>query len=166
MKNLKIILIVAILTALLGHGTYAAGQTMMSVQVKKGQLRSGPSFLGKIVAVVYYGERVTVNTEKGAWYQVSIPRGGASGWIHKSALTRKRIVLKSGASNVQAAADSDELALAGKGFNKQVEGEFRSKNPHMDFTWVDKMEAMEVSQEEIQWFLEEGELPHQGGAHE
>jgi hypothetical protein len=75
-------------------------------------------------------------------------------------------VLKSGASNVQAAADSDELALAGKGFNKQVEGAFRSKNPHMDFTWVDKMEAMEVSQEEIQRFLEDGELLKQGGAHE
>ena len=166
MKNLKIVLVAVILACLSGFGTYAAGQTVMSVQVKKGQLRAGPSFLGKIVTVVYYGERVAVNAEKGAWYQVTAPGSGTKGWIHASALTRKRIELKAGASNVSAAADSDELALAGKGFNKQVEGEFRSKNPHVDFTWVDKMEAMEVSQNEIQAFLEEGELLNQGGAHE
>jgi len=166
MKNLKIFLVAVILACLSGFGADAAGQSVMSVQVKKGQLRAIPSFLGKIVTVVYYGERVAVNAEKGGWYQVAVPGSKTTGWIHASALTRKRIEIKAGASNVSAAADSDELALAGKGFNKQVEGEFRSKNPHVDFTWVDKMEAMEVSQNEIQAFLEEGELLNQGGAHE
>ncbi|MBU0988485.1 MAG: SH3 domain-containing protein [Proteobacteria bacterium] len=141
----------------------AAEQQLMSVQVKEGQVRSAPSFLGKIVFSVAYGNRVAVFGEKGAWSLIGMPGRDVKGWIHASALTRKKIVLKAGAADVSQAASSDEIALAGKGFNAQVENEFRAKNPNIDFTWIDRMEAVRISPEEMQRFLKEGGLAPEGG---
>jgi hypothetical protein len=88
------------------------------------------------------------------------------GWMHASALTEKKIVLKPGAEDVQQAASSDELTLAGKGFNEQVEKSFKTKNPNVDFSGVDRMEKVVISQKEIQQFLQTGKLVPKGGAHE
>jgi hypothetical protein len=149
------------LTALM---VFAVEQNMMSVQVKKSQLRATPSFLGKIVAAVSYGNHLEVRSQKGAWYRISLPGTEIQGWMHASALTRKRIVLKAGASDVTQTATMDEIALAGKGFNKEVEGEFRAQNPNLDFTWIDRMEKIVVSQNQIQQFLNDGDLAPQGGS--
>ena len=135
----------------------------MSVQVKTGQLRLTPSFLGKIVARLYYGDRIYVIEEKGSWLRVGLSAGAAEGWIHESALTPKKIVLQAGAKDIETAASSDELALAGKGFNQQVESEFRAKNPNLDFTWIDKMEAFVVAENEMKQFLKKGGLSPEGG---
>jgi hypothetical protein len=142
----------------------ALGQQMMSVQVKSGEVRSAPSFLGAIAAKVSYGDRLFVREEKDGWFRVSVPGRNTEGWIHASALTSKIVVLRAGASDVKQAATSDELALAGKGFNKQVEKEFRSKNPRLDFTVIDKMETISIGQSEIQNFLKAGELSPKGGS--
>lgn len=149
-----------------GTVALAAEPVSMSVQVKEGQIRSAPSFLGKIVGRAAYGERVSVTGEKGAWLQIRVPGKAAQGWMHASALTRKKIVLKAGAADVRQATSSDEIALAGKGFNEQVEGEFRAKNPNIDFAWVDRMEQVNISQAEIQRFLEAGKVVPEGGSHE
>ncbi|MBU0678161.1 MAG: SH3 domain-containing protein [Verrucomicrobia bacterium] len=136
----------------------------MSVQVQKGQLRATPAFLGRIEANLQYGDLVTVlETEKG-WVHVETS-GGAKGWIHESALTRKKIELKSGQADVETKASSEELALAGKGFNSDVEAEFKTKNADMDFTWIDRMLEFSVSAEEMVAFLREGGVePAKGGA--
>lgn len=143
---------------------YAFGQQMMSVQVKSGDVRSAPSFLGAILAKVSYGDRLFVHEEKEAWVKVSVPGKKAEGWIHSSALTSKIVMLQAGASDVKQAASSSEIALAGKGFNKQVEKEFRDKNPSLDFIAIDKMEKISVSQSDIQDFLKAGELSPKGGS--
>ncbi|MEZ4524886.1 MAG: SH3 domain-containing protein [Desulfobacterales bacterium] len=135
---------------------------MMSVRVKTGQLRSAPSFLGKIVQNLPYGTQVRGIGENQGWYHVSAP-DGSRGWMHSSALTEKHIVLKPGADNVGQYASGEELALAGKGFSKQVEDEFRARNPHMDFSWIDRMETYRVSQREMEQFLRQGELHPEGG---
>jgi hypothetical protein len=88
-----------------------------------------------------------------------------TGWVHKSALTRKRIKLQAGRQDVQVAASSDELALAGKGFNSDVEAEFKTKHRDVDFTWIDRMGEIVISEQEIQAFIKQGELqPAEGGA--
>lgn len=136
----------------------------MSVQVQTGQIRATPSFLGTIVAPVAYGDRVDVVGEQGDWMKVSTAQG-KEGWIHNSALTKKRIVLQAGAKDVSGAASSDELALAGKGFNSEVEGEFKAANKDIDFTWVDRMATWKVDIKEMQRFLKEGAVtPAEGGA--
>ena len=143
---------------------FAVGAATMSVQVKNGQIRATPSFLGKVVAPLSYGDKVQILETKNEWMNVTGP-GGQSGWVHSSALTKKKIVMTSGSEDVQTGASGDELALASKGFNSDVEADFKSKNQNVDFTWVNRMEKYKVSPEEMQEFLKEGQVkPSEGGA--
>lgn len=129
----------------------------MSVQVQSGQVRATPSFLGQVVATVKYGDRLDVVEQQNGWTKVRTP-AGKEGWMHDSALTRKRVVMKAGAEDVQASASGEELALAGKGFNSDVEAEFKNQNKDIDFTWVDRMLKYKVTPEEMRAFLKEGEV--------
>ncbi|MHB8772809.1 MAG: SH3 domain-containing protein [Syntrophales bacterium] len=142
---------------------FAAPQTTMSVQVKEGQVRSSASFLGPIVARLAYGERVEIVQDRGSWLKVAL-RSGLQGWMHASALTAKKIVLKAGTGDVQTSATSGEIALAGKGFSEEVEREYKQRNRALDYAWVDRMERFQVSPEQMQAFLKEGNVvPAEGG---
>ena len=163
MPKFKSILITSLLIALTGLAVFAVEQKMMSIQVKNGDVRSSPSFMGKIVDQLKYGDQVAVQNVKGSWYFIDRPEGSTDGWMHSSALSVKKIVLNPGASDAEQAASSDEITLAGKGFNQQVENDFKSKNPQVDFAWINKMEKMTVSQNQIQAFIKEGQLSPKGG---
>ncbi len=132
----------------------------MSVTVKEAQVRGTPSHLGAIVGVLQYGARVNVLAEQGGWMRVALPAGG-EGWLHSSALTEKRIVLQSGGA-VQQSASSGEVALAGKGFNKELEDRYRTEK-NIDYSWVDRMEQIAVTPEQVAGFLRDGGLQLQGG---
>jgi SH3-like domain-containing protein len=148
---------------LLAATALAAGPVEMSVQVKSGQVLETPSFLGKVVARLNYGDRIQVLEQQGDWSKVTAP-DGQTGWIHSSALTKKKIAMKAGSQNAQTAASGDDLALAGKGFNSDVEADFKAKNRNVDFTWVDKMEKIKVPPESMQQFLKDGGIqPVEGG---
>lgn len=151
----------AFLLALAAAGS--AGK-MMSVQVRKGEVRATPNFLGKIVGTLGYGDRVEVLETRQEWMRVGPAGRSAGGWMHSSALSAKRIVLSAGAKDVQAAASGGELALAGKGFNSDVEAEFKARNRNLDFSAIDRMQAAEVPQDKIVLFLREGGLAAGGGA--
>jgi len=161
MNRCKNALAVAMVISL--AATVAAAVNLMSIQIKKGQLRTTPSFLGKIVAELNYAEQVAVLEKTEAWIKVRSSAKNAEGWLHSSALTSKKIILKPGAADVAQAASSSELALAGKGFNEQVEGEFKTKNPQLDYAWINQMEQMVVSQNQIEQFLIDGKLSPKGG---
>jgi SH3-like domain-containing protein len=130
----------------------------MSVQIKSAQVRATPSFLGRVLAEVAYAQQVVVQEDRGDWMHVSVPGKGVEGWLHGSALSAKRIVLKAGAEDVQQAAGGGEIALAGKGFNEQVEKEYRARNAEVDFTWVDRMETKKPDTARIKHFAEQGNL--------
>jgi uncharacterized protein YgiM (DUF1202 family) len=134
----------------------------MSVQVQDGKLRSDPTFLGKIIGAVAYGDVVTVIRQQDPWFFVSTKTGQSSGWIHSSALTEKEIVLRAGDANVQKTASQREIALAGKGFNPEVEKEFKTRNPNLNYELIDRMERIVVSDEEIRQFMKEGKLSPEG----
>ncbi len=153
---------VPLLLCVLAAVTAWAATQMMSVQVREGQLRERPSFLGRIVTDVEYGDRMTVLSSQGGWTKVRND-DGKSGWIHTSALTEKKVVMKAGDINAETAASGEELALAGKGFNDEVEAEFKSSNPDVDYKWVDKMENMVVSIDQSMDFLEDGGVEPKGG---
>ena len=163
MPKFKSVLIILLFITLTALAVFAVEQKMMSIQVKNGDVRSSPSFLGKIVAQLKYGDQVAVQNVKGSWYFIDRPEGSTDGWMHSSALSVKKIVLNPGASDAAQAASSDEITLAGKGFNQQVENDFKSKNPQVDFAWINKMEKMTVSQNQIQAFIKEGQLSPKGG---
>ncbi len=131
---------------------------MMSVQVKTGQLRSTPSFLGTILAEVGYAQQVQVLEDKSGWMRVAVPGKNLQGWMHNSALSAKRIVLQAGADDVQRAASTGEIALAGKGFNQQVEDQYRTRNKNIDFSWVDRMHQDSVPMAQLRQFAKDGQL--------
>ncbi len=133
----------------------------MSVQIREGQLRERPSYLGAVVASVEYGERVNIQQQQGPWRYVA--SGDKAGWIHESALTRQRIKLEAGEVDVAGAATQEEMALAGKGFSAEVEQEYRSQHAEIDFSWVDRMEKMGVSPERLSDFLRLGGVKPEGG---
>ena len=163
MKKIAIIPIVLLIVGLLGLTVLAGEQNKMSVQVKEGAVRSSPSFLAKIIAKLDYGDQVVVKEEKSAWSKIELTGVYSQGWIHSSALSIKKIIVNPGDADVDQAASDDELTLAGRGFNQEVEQKFKSQNPDVDFTWIDRMEKMVVSQDQIQNFIQSGGLNPQGG---
>ena len=153
MKAKRFFLIVALL--FVAGLSLAQTPKQMSVTVKETQVRATPSYLGKVLAVLAYGDQVDVLAEQAGWARVRLPN--AEGWVHLSALTGKQIALQSGSQNVGTGASSSEGALAGKGFNQEVENKYKQDN-QLDYTWVDRMGAFTVSPEEVLVFLEQGEL--------
>lgn len=133
-------------------------QKTMSIQVREAQLRATPSHLGKIVGRASYGDRVAVLEERGDWKKISPEGGKYQGWIHKSALTSQKIALKAGRTNVESSVSRDEIALAGKGFSKEVEAQYRQHNKNLDYTWINRMETFKVSPGQLQEFIVEGKL--------
>ncbi len=152
-----------LVTIVLAAGVaWAAGQ-MMSVQVRSTKLRSRPSFLGATVAEVIYGSQVTVGDQRGPWTQVT-DADGHTGWLHESALSQEKLTMVSGSAEAATGASSDEIALAGKGFNSQVEQEYREQNSSVDFATVDRMEQVVVTPEQAAAFLAAGQIqPPNGG---
>ncbi|MDD5483770.1 MAG: SH3 domain-containing protein [Kiritimatiellae bacterium] len=165
MKISRFLCVPAAWLGLLALSVWAAGPGgTMSVQVKNTALRASPAFIGKAIATLSYGDQVAVIESQGPWIKVGAS-GGLTGWAHTSALTPKRIVLQSGRETARTKASGDELALAGKGFNSDVEGEFRKQHRNIDFTWIDRMEKTRVSPGEMQSFLKAGGItPGKGGA--
>lgn len=157
----RLILPVLALCCFISMPAHAAKK--MSVQIREGKLRSTPSFLGTTVATVKYGDRFTVSSRKGVWIKVTNPDTKTSGWIHESALTKKRIKLKAGSKDADVAASSGELALASKGFSSDVEAQFKSKNKDIDFSWIDKMEKIKVSPAKAKAFLKAGKVETPNG---
>lgn len=158
--SIKRVIAVAGAASLAAAIAVAATASVMSVQVRKAELRDTPSYLGHIVSSLAYGEKVAVQSENGAWVQVTV--NGQAGWLHTSALTTKNITIKSGAG-AQTSASSGEMALAGKGFNSDVEAQFKANHKEIDFTWVDKMEKIRIPVSEIRDFTRDGKLSGQGG---
>ena len=132
----------------------------MSVQVRDGKVRATPSQLGRVVAVTEYGAVVQAGDLQNGWYPVTTA-DGKTGWLHESALSKKRISMRAGATDAATGASSDEVALAGKGFNEQVEAKFK-KDGKLDYTWVDRMATLDADAGRIEQFRTQGHLT--GGA--
>ena len=147
---------IGLLVFMLTSGQVALARSSLQVQVREGELRNRPSFLGAVVSTVQYGDQVEVRESQGVWRRVQVAE--TTGWIHESALTSRRIEWQAGERELSGAATQDELALAGRGFNAQVEGQFRADNQQIDFRWVDAMEAMRKTPFQLRQFLVDGGL--------
>jgi SH3-like domain-containing protein len=150
MKMKALIMLTAVLA-----GTALA--TSMSVQVRNCKVRATPSQLGRVVATLNYGDVVEVGELQKGWYPVS-SADVREGWVHPSALSKKKISMRAGVTDTATGVSSDEVALAGKGFNEQVEAKLKADGK-LDFTWVDRMAAFTVTSEQIEAFRRQGRLP-------
>lgn len=151
MKLLLTILILSLNTFLLAKET-------MSVQVKNTVLRASPSFLGKKITNLKYGDSVNINAIKKDWANIFAPDIKKSGWLHISSLSDKQIILKQSDLKVQTSASSGEIVMAGKGFSKNVEENYKKNNKHLNYKLVDNLESQNVSTNEIIRFAKNGKL--------
>jgi uncharacterized protein YraI len=139
-----------------------SGLGTMSVQVRDGQLRGTPSFLGAVVGLVTYGDQVDVEQQQADWMEVTCK--GQKGWIHSSALTAKYISVGGGGKDAQMKASGKEVALAGKGFNAEVEAQYRGGHRNVNYAAVDRMELIIIAPQQMTDFLDRGEVkPGAGG---
>jgi uncharacterized SAM-binding protein YcdF (DUF218 family) len=128
------------------------GKTMY-VQVKSVAVKASTGFFAGTRGTLQLGDTVTVLQENGKWVEVrSTARSSLSGWMASSSLTTKRIVASSGTS-----ASAGEIALAGKGFNQEVENAYK-QNGALDYKDIDAMEAQTVPDNVLLNFITEGHL--------
>lgn len=131
---------------------FAAGVSKY-VAVNNAVLRQKDSASSKEVCKVNYAECVVVVEEKGKWSLVQKENdSSAKGWINTSALSKKKIVAS---RNVNV--DAKEIALAGKGLTKSLETQMCS-DYNYDFSAIDKIESVKVSEQELTAFMKEGNL--------
>ena len=131
----------------------------LSVQVKQTILRAKPSFLGKAIVKLSYAQKVQEKSLKNGWYFVKSIDSGTKGWIHSSALSTKTIALSSSDKVSSTDVSQSEVLMAGKGFNKQVEDEYKKNNNSLNFSLVDKIEHSNVvSRKSLNSFVNYGKL--------
>lgn len=151
MKKLFALLI---LTLIVSGGLFAqvaAGNTAW-VAAKSINLKSSTWFFAGTRGTLSMADEVTVLQLKGNYAEVrSAARSSLSGWTPLTNLSARRIV----ASGTTASAS--EVALAGKGFSKEVEDVYKSEES-LNYADVDKTEALTVSQDELYKFVVDGHL--------
>jgi SH3-like domain-containing protein len=125
-------------------------------------LRKEPKFYASTVAVLKAGEVVEKISAASGWIQVRTVRG-EEGWLHSSAVQTGKFSLAASDKSLAAKATADEIALAGKGFNKQVEESYKAKHSEANYAAVDRMLKLKVSQEQLLKFLKDGLLGIYGG---
>lgn len=136
---------ISFMFAKVGATVYASAKTV--------KLKSGTGYFARTVATVNYGEVLIVKAENGNWVQVAIKsKPSTVGWVSSSNITSKKIT-----SSSSKTASASEIALAGKGFNQEVEDVYKQTG-ELNYDAVDKIEKIRVDPSELQKFIVKGKL--------
>jgi len=153
MKKGVIFLCLVLFVTGLAAAQIAAGKTLY-VSVKTLKLKSGTGFFASSKGTLEYGDRVTVIRVDGKFVEVkSAVNPSLTGWTATANLSTKQVA--SGNSNTVSA---KEVALAGKGFNQEVENSYKTQKNNLNYADVDIAEAVTFREDELKDFLEEGHL--------
>jgi len=135
-------------------GPVRAGDTA-KVITKQNAIRKECRFFAPVVVTVAFDDELEVLSSQGDWFAVK--KGVDQGCIHQSAIKKKSFSL-SGILGSGGATSSDEVAMAGKGFDPLVEASFKKQHPELDFQAVDRVEADNVPEADLLTFIQEGGL--------
>ena len=128
------------------------GRTMY-VTTKTIEIKKSTAFFADTLGTLSYGDPVSVLQENGKWVRIkSLEPPEISGWVAAAGLTTKRIIAGSSTS-----ASANEIALAGKGFNQEVENVYKQSGA-LDYSAIDAMEAIRIPNGELLSLLREGHL--------
>ena len=133
------------------------------VKVQSTYVRKEPKFYSSPVATLRAGDSVTQISSQAGWFKVRTSKG-IEGWIHSKAVQGGKLTIAAMDKSLKTSATADEVALAGKGFNKQVEDSYKSRNKGINFGEVDRMLKIKVTPDELRRFLMDGKLAEFGGA--
>jgi len=132
-----------------------ASAETVQVTTRENAVRGDCRFFAPVKLKVNLGDRLTVNGRKGDWYLVSAK--GVNGCIHKSAV-EVRSFASSGRGASAGGAAADEVSLAGKGFNPQVEAGYRKSGKNLNYAAVDEIVKITVSEKSLESFVLQGGL--------
>ncbi len=136
---------------LLSGGSAWSEEEVMVLQVNSAKLMSQPSFLGKPVATVRRGEKLTVQDWNKTWFEVRSTKGKV-GWINKRSVAEFERAELSSDGETSTGATGDEVEIAARGFSKDVEKKYRQNNAELDFRHVDRIEKLNVDVEKAAKF--------------
>lgn len=130
----------------------------VAISVRETQLRSKKDFLSQ-GSKLTYGERLSVLSQDESWLKVRTI-GGKEGFVHRSATTDRTFAISADKkTNLSVNYSSkNEVVLASKGFDKDVERQFAQANGKLDFSAVNQMEKVSVSSNEVSAFIKSGLL--------
>ncbi len=138
--------------------TAFAENSKLSVQLKETKLRSRPQVLGSIVASLRNGEELEkLSDEEAGWLKVKT-RAGATGFVHVTAVSSKKLSLTSKISSGSTTASASDVQNAAKGFDKETERQLAMKDAALNYSAVNAMEQLKVSQNQVVEFLKSGDL--------
>ncbi|MBI5246502.1 MAG: hypothetical protein HY923_04930 [Elusimicrobia bacterium] len=129
----------------------AAAATTITVLVQQAPLRKRAQSYAPVVKTASLGDKFESSGLESGFYKTE------SGYIHASAVTARKVSLGS-SDSVGSAATAEEMTLAGKGFNAQVEKSYADKNGSANFSAVNAMERRSVSDSALLEFLSAGGL--------
>lgn len=130
---------------------------VLSIVVRESKLRATGSHWAAPRGDLKYGDTVTVVTPGENWIEVSAA-SGVRGFVHSSAVTSRRVILKAGSHVLDANVGSTDVVLAGKGFNEDVEDLYKTQEASLDFAFIDRWEKQRPSDEVLKNFMTEGGL--------
>lgn len=109
---------------------------VMYVQVAKTRLLTKPSAFSRSKATLSYRTKVEVITKTGAYFKVKTKRG--TGYVPKRSLVVTKPKYSSRLKGKYIS--SEEVALATKGFNEQVESDYRRQHNNLPYAALDQLE--------------------------
>lgn len=127
----------------------------IQVTTRENAVRSECRFFAPVKLKVVLGDRLTVRGRKGDWYLVSAK--GVNGCIHKSAV-ESRSFAAAGKGARSGGTSADEVSLAGKGFNPQVEAGYRKSGKGLNYAAVDEISRIAVDEKSLESFVVQGGL--------
>lgn len=139
--------------ALLAGSAFAGTVTVL---VKRTKVRSRPAHYARSLGTVRLGQQLESRGEDRGWHRVDFK--GRKGYLHKSAVSAKEVRLGKSRSVGSTGTSAEEITLAGKGFNEQIEAEYRKSLGPEAYRAVDAMEKRQVSEKELRSFMRKGGL--------
>ena len=122
------------------------------ISSRTAELKSSTWFFASTRGTLQMADEVRVHEVRGNWADVSSVRNSSlRGWTATSNLSARQIIAAG------AGASASEVALAGRGFSRDVEDAFRAQGD-LNFDAVDRVEAFSVSPDQLYRFLVEGNL--------
>lgn len=133
----------------------AADAETLKVTTRENAVRGDCRFFAPVKFKVALGDTLAVNGRKGDWLLVSAK--GSSGCIHKSAVEERNFAA-AGRRAATAGTSAEEVSLAGKGFNPQVEAGYRKSGKDLNYAAVDEISGFTISEKKLESFVKQGGL--------
>jgi len=153
MKKILIVFCLTMAIAGIAAAQVARGGTLY-VSVRDLELKASTGWFARTTGTIQYGDQVTVIEVNGRFVNVrSMVNQSITGWTASANFSTRQVV-----SGTTSTATAREVALAGKGFNAEVENSYRNQHGALNYDAVDRAEAVRVNDDELRRFLEEGRL--------